>query len=107
VILDFTDPPERWRALGHGYRVEARITVRRGEDVLLVPLSALFRGGDDWAVFVAQDGRAALRTVRIGHRDGRVAEVLAGLEAGERVVLHPSDRVADGVRLAQRTEATR
>jgi HlyD family secretion protein len=104
VILDFVDPPEQWQALGHDYRVEARITVWHGDDVLLVPLSALFRVGEHWAVFVAEEGRAALHTVRIGHRDGRVAEVLEGLTAGVQVILHPSDRIADSVRITSRTE---
>lgn len=106
VILDFADPPERWRALGHGYRVEARITIWQGQELLLIPLSALFREGDDWAVFALEDGRARLRRVEIGHRSNLEAEVIEGLEVGQRVVLHPSDRVRDGVRIVPRTTAT-
>ncbi len=67
-----------------------------------IPLGALFRDGDDWAVFVRRDGRASLRPVRIGHSNGRMAEVLDGLSADELVILHPGDRVADGVRVVQR-----
>jgi HlyD family secretion protein len=102
VIIDFTDPPERWQSLGHGYRVEAHIVVWRGEDVLRVPVSALFRHGEDWAVFVLIEGRARLREVVVGHRNSLAAEVLEGLEAGERVVLYPSDRVFDGVAVTAR-----
>lgn len=102
TILDLTDPPERWGRLGHDYRVHVRITVWRSGDVLRVPLSALFRKGEDWAVFTVADGRAHLTTVEIGHRNREMAEVISGLEAGERVILHPSDRVADGVRIELR-----
>ncbi len=102
VIVDFTDPEAAARALGHGYRVIARIVVWQGEDVLKLPLGALFRAGEDWAVFVYQDGRARLRQVTIGHRNDSEAEVLTGLEAGSQVVLHPSDRIADGVRITPR-----
>jgi HlyD family secretion protein len=37
-----------------------------------------------------------------GHHNGLEVEITAGLEAGERVVLHPSDRVVDGVGLEAR-----
>ncbi|MEE8272502.1 MAG: HlyD family efflux transporter periplasmic adaptor subunit [Alphaproteobacteria bacterium] len=102
VIIDFVDPPELWRQLGHGYQVEARIVVWQGDDVLKSPQAALFRDGNDWAVFVLADGRASLRRIEVGHMDGRHAEVLDGLAAGDTVVLHPSDRVTDGVRAVAR-----
>jgi len=102
VVIDITSPRERWERLGHGYRVEPRIVLWESSDVLRVPLSALFRQGDKWAVFVVRDGRAELREVEIGQDDGLQAEVRAGLEAGERVVLHPAERVSPGVRLAER-----
>lgn len=102
VVIDITAPRERWERLGHGYRVEPRIVLWESSDVLRVPLSALFRQGDQWAVFVERDGRAELREVEIGQDNGLQAEVRAGLDAGERVVLHPADRVSPGVRLAER-----
>jgi len=102
VVIDITDPRAQWRRLGHGYRVEPRIVLWEAADVLRVPLSALFRQGEHWAVFVAQDGRAELRTVEIGQGNGLEAEVRSGLAAGERVVLHPGDRVSPRTRLAER-----
>jgi HlyD family secretion protein len=102
VIVDITEPRENWRRLGHGYRVEPRIVLWEAADILRVPLSALFRQGERWAVFVDNDGRAELRPVEIGQQNGLQAEVRSGLEAGERVVLHPGDRVSPGARLAER-----
>jgi HlyD family secretion protein len=113
VIVRFSDPPDEWQRLGHGYRVEARIVLWRGDQVIKLPLSALFRASDgapsriadaaaDWAVFVEQKGRARLRPVTRGHHNGLEVEILSGLEPGERVVLHPSDRVSDGVRITAR-----
>ena len=67
VIVDLTSPPERWRALGHGYQVNARIVVSSGEG-LVVPLSALFRTGTAWTVFVVDGGRAQARTVTLAAR---------------------------------------
>lgn len=103
VILDLIDPAEQWRQLGHGFRVDVHIVVWYGEDVLQIPLGALFREGSDWAVFVLEEGRASLRRVLIGHSNGRVAEVLGGLSADELVILHPGDRVANGVRAVRRS----
>jgi HlyD family secretion protein len=71
-------------------------------DVLKLPLSALFRNGAEWAVFVNRDGRARLQTVAIGHMNGIDAEVLKGVAAGDVVVVHPSDRVSDGARIEPR-----
>ncbi len=106
AVFDLVDPPEKWRGLGHEYRVVVHIVVDR-QDALLVPLGALFRRGDAWAVFaVDADGRARLRAVTLGARNTRTAAVTDGLREGDRVVLHPSDRIADGVRIAPRdTEA--
>jgi len=102
VTIDFSDPPETWAALGHDYRVVVHVALWSAPDALTVPVSALFRKGDQWAVFVDENGRAKTTLVQIGHRNNRIAEVLSGLASGDRIVLHPSDRIADGVRIAQR-----
>lgn len=102
VILDFSGAADAWRQLGHGYRIIARVVIWRGADVMLVPLGALFRQGENWAVFAAVNGRAERRLVKIGERNLHAARVLDGLKAGEQVILHPSDRVADKVRIEPR-----
>jgi HlyD family secretion protein len=102
VIIDITEPAERWRHLGHGYRVEPRIVLWESNDVLKVPLSSLFRHGGEWAVFVSRDGRARLQALAIGKMNGIDAVVLEGIAAGDAVVVHPSDRVSDGARIEPR-----
>jgi HlyD family secretion protein len=102
VTIDFEDPPEAWSRLGHDYRVIVHVAIWSADYALTVPVSALFRKGEDWAVFAVEDGRARTTLVKIGHRNNRVAEVLAGLAAGAEVVLHPSDRISDGTRVVQR-----
>jgi HlyD family secretion protein len=82
--------------------VIVNITIWSSEDALTVPVAALFRRGDSWAVFVIRDGRAQSALVEIGQRTNRVAEVLAGLSPGEQVILHPSDRITEGVVVAAR-----
>lgn len=99
VVIDLLDPPSAWRGLGDGWRVDARIAVWSAPDVVQVPLGALFRDDDSWAVYVVADGRARLRRIDLGRRGESLAEVKQGLAPGERVVFHPSERVADGTRI--------
>lgn len=106
TTIDFVDSPERWSRLGHDYRVIVHITVWKGENVLSIPVGALFRKGDEWAVFAVKDGRARATVVRIGHRNNRAAEVLSGLDEGDHVIVHPSDRIRNGSAVSQR-EASR
>jgi HlyD family secretion protein len=102
VIVDFADPDTLPRALGHGFRVEVEIVEWQADKVLKAPMAALFRLGDEWAAYVDEAGTARLTPLRIGHQNGREAEVLSGLEAGDRVVLHPSDAINDGRALTVR-----
>jgi HlyD family secretion protein len=95
---------ERRKALGDGYRVEARITLWEGADVVQVPESALFRQGEQWAVFLAQDGKARLRPVKLGQRNGLRAQVLEGLVPGDTVIVHPGDSVKEGVAYVERSQ---
>ncbi len=97
VIVELPDPP---RSLGVAYRVQAQIVTWSSESTLTVPLSALFREGAEWRVFVIEGGRAAYRAVTIGHRGLDRAEVVSGLEDGDRVIVFPSDLVEDGVRVS-------
>jgi multidrug efflux pump subunit AcrA (membrane-fusion protein) len=99
VIADFRGQAEERGALGDGYRVEASVTVTDRPDALHVPLGALFRDGDAWAVYTVSDGKARLTHLDLGPRDRRRAEVLRGLDEGAKVVLHPSDRLGEGVRV--------
>ncbi len=102
VLLDFTSPESERPALGHKYRVYLRVVEWSGDDVLRLPISALFREDGDWAVFVVREGRAALTRVEIGQRNTDFAEVLDGLGVNDTVITHPSDRVADGVMVVDR-----
>jgi HlyD family secretion protein len=102
VIIDFEERPEKRRTLGDAFRVEARIITWDSPDVLRVPIGALFRHDDDWAVFRVRDGRARLQIIKIGHMNSLNAEVLDGLTDQDDVVMHPNDQVVDGVRVVRR-----
>jgi len=105
VIVDIASPRDEWARLAHGYQADTRIVLAQREDVLKVPLTALFRDGANWAVFVDESGRAKLRHVSLGNSNGLETEITTGLAENDVVVLHPSDRVRDGVRIAARDGA--
>jgi HlyD family secretion protein len=100
IVIDFDEPIERYAELGDGYRVEAHIVTWQKDGVIIAPSSAVFRQRDGWATFIASQGRAHLRMVGIGHRSASDVEVTSGLAGGDQVVIHPSDKVEDGVRIA-------
>lgn len=96
VVLDIVDPPG---SLGDGYRVIGKIITWETSAVLKVPVSALFRCGSAWCVFVADGNRARRREIGLGHMSVAEAEVVSGLRRKERVVRHPSNDLAEGVRI--------
>ncbi len=102
TMIHFTDPPQAREKLGHGFRIEVKIVVWEDKDALIAPSSALFRDGEEWAVFVVTDGVAEFRRIGIGRNNGISAQVLSGLESGEKVILYPSTELNDGVTVLKR-----
>lgn len=102
VIIDLVDPKAARERLGHGYRVIVRIVEWAGQDILQVPISALFRDKGQWSVFVMRDSEAHLVPVEIGRMNDGHAQIVKGLEAGARVILHPSEKIGDGTRIRLR-----
>jgi HlyD family secretion protein len=101
VRVDFIDPVPPGHTFGDRYRVEARIITWKGDDVLQIPTGALYRKGNQWMTFIAENGVARETKVTIGQNNGISAQVLEGLEAGTKVILHPPDKVEDGAALTE------
>lgn len=102
TIIDFEGPPEARHGVGDGYRVEVRVIVDSRKNVLSIPTSSLIRNGDEWAVYVVENDRASRRVVQLGQRNSLLAEVTGGLSETERIIVYPSDSVADGVEVTPR-----
>jgi HlyD family secretion protein len=96
VIADFV---ETETTLGDGYRVEGRVVVWEATDALRVPVSALFRRGENWSLFYVENGIAVVKDVEIGHFTSSEAEVISGLEEGTEVITHPSKDIGNGTRV--------
>ncbi|MCW5632858.1 MAG: HlyD family efflux transporter periplasmic adaptor subunit [Rubrivivax sp.] len=119
VLIDLTSPRAQWSSLGDAYRVGVRIVTLAQDRAVQVPASAVFpmpadeaaaaadRPADGaaaaHAVFVVEDGRARLRPVELGARNGGAAWVRQGLTPGQQVIVYPGAAVHDGVRVSARS----
>lgn len=65
-------------------------------NTLLVPTVAVNRYGQMERLFVVEDNSARLRLVRTGEQYGEQVEILAGLTAGEQVIIEGSNQLVDG-----------
>ena len=74
-----------------------RVSVPVAEvNLLLVPQSAVLKRGQMELVFVAKDGKAALRLVKTGKRLNDRIEILSGLEEGEPIIVSETTQLTDG-----------
>ncbi|MBK1815468.1 HlyD family efflux transporter periplasmic adaptor subunit [Luteolibacter yonseiensis] len=104
VLSDLVEIPEAAKGLGDRYRVEVRVAIWHGDDVVVVPAGALFREGNAWKTYLFKDNTAKLTPVEAGHSDGRFTEILSGVAAGDELLLHPPDTVKDGTPVVKRAE---
>lgn len=104
VVLDINSPDSDYENLGDGFRVFVRIIEWNSEDVLQIPINTLFRNDESWMVFRVIDGIAQSTPVEIGQRNASVAQVLSGVSIGDKLIMHPSDRIANGVLTIDRND---
>ena len=99
AVLELSDPPSQWMGLGHQFRVFVRFVIWQSDNALHIPLSALFRHDGSWAVFRVAGSIAKLTKITTGEISSSDVQILNGLGEGETVIVHPSDLIADGVRI--------
>ena len=93
IIIDFNSTPEQWNSLGDGFSVDTKIIIFNTDKAIKVPVSALFRKGNLWAVFVVSNNKAEERTISIARRSSTEAMVEKGLQPGEKVIIYPSEKI--------------
>ncbi len=74
----------------------------RGATRLVLPSAALRNDGGQAIVFVVREDRVERRAVRLGSRSGDEVTVIAGLSAGERLVIDGPPDLANGDRVVVR-----
>ena len=106
VIADLVDSEI---PLGDRYRVETKTVVWSGKDVLVIPLSALFRceannrvSSNTWCTFVVENNQAQRRQLEVSQSSNFEAVIEAGLEPQEKVILHPTEQIQSGTKVKPR-----
>lgn len=104
VIVAFTSEYAERLRLGHNYQVDVAIVLVESTDILRVPISALFRQQQDWAIYAVVDNVVEQRLIELGQRNNFYAEVISGISEGESFVVHPNDETSDGIKVEQRVK---
>jgi multidrug efflux pump subunit AcrA (membrane-fusion protein) len=63
---------------------------------IVVPLNAIQRSTSGDYVFVADNGEAKKKTVKVGAISGAQAEILTGLTNGDKLITQGASEVEDG-----------
>lgn len=102
AIIDITSPPEKWQALGDGFKVDVRVLVQVVENAVMIPVSALFPVGARSGLFVLDKGHARLKEIEVAARNGALAWVKTGLTKDTQVIVYPDTKLKDGDRVKTR-----
>jgi membrane fusion protein (multidrug efflux system) len=90
------------RPLRIGESVFGRVVTAVHARAVTVPVAALVPSGDGFQVFVVDsEGIAHVRAVTVGARNQSLAEILAGLTAGETVVTTGAYGIEDGTKIVR------
>jgi len=101
VILQFKDGLSD-SLQAHDFRVDVRVVVGEAKNAVRVPLGALFRRGQGWALYKVVDGKAALTEVQVAEADPHFRAITSGVAEGDPVIVFPSSSVTDGSRIKPR-----
>jgi len=107
LLVELQVPNPRGEILAGSY-AQVSFNQAAAANVFMLPDKAfIFRAQGMQAAVVGEDGKAHLQAIKLGRDFGDRVEVLAGLQATDRVILNPPDGIAEGmaVQVAQ-TAAT-
>jgi HlyD family secretion protein len=85
--------------LKSGYDMTVKIITASKENTLLIDEKAIFEYQGKDHVFVNENGVAKLRAVEKGLESDERVEVLSGLKEGEKIILSPDEKLAEGTKI--------
>jgi HlyD family secretion protein len=87
-----------------GMTAQVEILIKKLEDVLSVPVNAVFfKGGQSYCA-VLKDGNLTEKKVELGDSSETMVEVKSGISEGEKVVIKPGAAITSAVRKAELEE---
>jgi len=79
-----------------GMYAQVQVTAAKKEFATLVPREAVGQQQDGPVVFVADNGKAEARSVKLGLSDDSNQEILGGVTAGDQIVIQGQNSLKDG-----------
>jgi membrane fusion protein (multidrug efflux system) len=80
-----------------GMFASLNLTLQLRDSAIVIPEPALMSNGDNYTVFIVDgNGTAQIRTIEVGERLAGKAEILKGLNAGEKVVVEGVQKLVPG-----------
>ena len=80
-----------------GMFASLNLTLQLRDSAIVIPEPALMSNGDNYTVFVVDaNGKAQIRPIEVGERLAGKAEILKGLNAGEKVVVEGVQKLVPG-----------
>ncbi len=100
VIADISGaPPGILSKLGSNFHLVLTIEVEKIQNVLKIPIGAIFRSGKNWAVYKIIKSRAVETPINIKFKSSEEVVVEKGLTENDKVIIYPGDLVRDGTRV--------
>jgi HlyD family secretion protein len=96
VEIDFNDTIPNLKS---GYDMTVKIITASKENALLIDEKAIFEYQGKDHVFVNENGIAKLRAVEKGLESDDRVEITSGLKEGEKVILSPDEKLAEGTKV--------
>ena len=88
-----------------GSTVKITLVTGRAENVMLVPVDAIYYSGGKGYVYLYEDGKAKMASVEIGLYDSENAQILSGIKADDMVVSTWSSNLYEGADIRLKSDA--
>jgi len=88
--------PNANRSLKPGMFANVEVVLLEKPEALVVPREAILEAGNEMFVFVVKGKQATRKPINIGYEQGRMVEVLKGLNVGDEVVIKGQQLIKDG-----------
>ncbi|HND48100.1 MAG TPA: hypothetical protein PLL95_06035, partial [Anaerolineales bacterium] len=85
AFVQLTQIDEESFTLPLGTTASVDVIGGRAENAVLVPIEALHKAGDQYAVFIMENGKPVLHVVEVGIQDLLYAEIISGVKEGDTV----------------------
>lgn len=97
---------EDTEAVAVGSTVKLSLTTQKAENVMLIPLDAVYYSGGEAFVYLYEDGIVKTASVTIGLEDSEYAEIESGLNGNEQIIVTWTANLYEGakVKVVETTE---